>query len=311
MDTSSRIYVAGHTGMLGNAISAKLQDAGYKNRVTAPHSELDLTDRKAVHAFFQDQRPDVVIDCAAKVGGILANTLQPTEFLEQNALMQIHVLLEAKNANVDTLLTFGTACMYPREAEQPLQEDAILSAALETTNAPYAIAKLAGTMLCSSIRTQYNKNFFSAIPTNMYGPHDHFDLQQSHVIPALILKFHKAKTENMPQVAVWGSGSATRDFLFVDDCADACLHLLENGCPYERINVGSGTEVSIRSLVETIRTVVQYEGDVVFQTEKLEGVPRRCLDTTKLSKLGWRASTSLEDGLRQTYEWFTHATVAV
>lgn len=307
MEQGARIYVAGHAGMVGSALIRLLELRGYGNIITAGRDALDLTDSERTHAFLMSARPEYVFFAAGKVGGILANTLQPTEFLVENLAMQQSVLLASRDAGVRKLLFFGSACIYPRSVPQPIREDSLLSGPLERSNEAYAIAKIAGISLCRSLRRQYGCNFVCAMPTNLYGPGDTFHLQQSHVIPALIQKIHHAKERHAPLVEIWGSGTATRDFLHVDDCAEACVKIMDCYDEEEIINIGTGTEVSIREIAETIASVVGYKGKLQFDKTKLEGVPQRFLDVRKLQALGWGNRIGLKEGLQQTYRWYLSA----
>ncbi|OGJ73078.1 GDP-fucose synthetase [Candidatus Peribacteria bacterium RIFOXYC2_FULL_55_14] len=304
MERDARIYIAGHSGMVGSALLRLLESEGYRSIITRDHSTLDLTDVQETQAFFLETKPQYVFFAAGKVGGILANTLQPTEFLTENIAMQNTVLLSARDAGVQKLLFFGSACIYPRQAQQPIAEEALLSNTLEPSNQAYAIAKISGILLCQALRKQHGCNFISVMPTNMYGPNDNFDLRTSHVIPALMRKIHEAKISNAPSVDIWGSGFATRDFLYVDDCASACLHLMRCYNSPEIINIGTGEEVGIRTLAETICTVVGYRGRLEFDDSKLEGVSRRYLDVRKIRTLGWQHTYTLREGLEKTYEWY-------
>ena len=304
MERDARIYIAGHSGMVGSALLRLLESEGYRSLITCDHSALDLTDAQETQAFFLETKPQYVFFAAGKVGGILANTLQPTEFLTENIAMQNNVLLSARDAGVQKLLFFGSACIYPRQAQQPIAEEALLSDTLESSNQAYAIAKIAGIVLCQALRKQYGCNFISVMPTNMYGPNDNFDLRTSHVIPALLRKIHEAKVSNTPSVDIWGNGFATRDFLYVEDCASACLHLMHCYNSSEIINIGTGQEVSIRALAEAICTVVGYRGRLEFDDSKFEGVSRRYLDVRKIHTLGWQHTYTLRKGLEKTYEWY-------
>jgi len=304
MERDARIYIAGHSGMVGSALLRLLESEGYRSIITRDHSTLDLTDVQETQAFFLETKPQYVFFAAGKVGGILANTLQPTEFLTENIAMQNTVLLSARDAGVQKLLFFGSACIYPRQAQQPIAEEALLSNTLEPSNQAYAIAKISGILLCQALRKQHGCNFISVMPTNMYGPNDNFDLRTSHVIPALMRKIHEAKISNAPSVDIWGNGFATRDFLYVDDCASACLHLMRCYNSPEIINIGTGEEVGIRTLAETICTVVGYRGRLEFDDSKLEGVSRRYLDVRKIRTLGWQHTYTLREGLEKTYEWY-------
>lgn len=304
MEQDARIYIAGHTGMVGSALLRHLEQEGYSSLLTLDHSKLDLTDAQATRTFFCETQPEYVFLAAGKVGGILANTLSPTEFFIENNAIQNNVLMAAKEVGVKKLLFFGSACIYPREVSQPIQEEALLSSALEPSNRPYAMAKISGIVLCQALRQQYDCNFISVMPTNMYGPGDNFDLQTSHVVPALMRKIHDAKECGAPDVDVWGSGFATRDFLYVEDCASACLHLMQCYNSGEIINIGTGQETSIRTLAETLQSIIGYEGMLEFSSNKLEGVNRRFLDVRKIHTLGWHHRHALKEGLEKTYGWY-------
>jgi GDP-L-fucose synthase len=310
---SRRIYVAGHRGMVGAAIVRRLLAEGVEAPLTRTHRELDLTDTRAVDAFFAEQRPSQVYLAAAKVGGIWANDRYPAEFIHQNLMIEANVIHAAWRHGVDRLLFLGSSCIYPRLAPQPIPEEALLTGLLEPTNEPYAIAKIAGIKLCESYNRQYGTDFRSLMPTNLYGPGDNFDLEKSHVIPALLRKFHTAKTDAAPEVTVWGTGTPRREFLHVDDLADACVHVM--GLDIEtygattqpmcsHVNVGVGTDVTIRELAETIGSVVGYPGKIRFDPTKPDGTPRKLLDVGRIEALGWKARTRLREGLAQTYAWF-------
>lgn len=307
-----KYYLAGHNGMVGGAILRRLQAVGAEV-VTQTHRELDLTDQIAVRAFMQSERPDVVILAAAKVGGIHANATYPAEFIYENLMMQANVIHQAYAAGVTRLLFLGSSCIYPKMAEQPMQETALLTGALEPTNEPYAIAKIAGIKLCESYNRQYKVDFRSIMPTNLYGQGDNFHPENSHVLPALIRRFDEARRENTPEVVIWGSGNPMREFLHVDDMAQASLFVLDmDAATYQQhtasmlshINVGSGTDVTIRELAQTIGEIVGYKGRLRFDASKPDGTPRKLLDVRRLAALGWRASIGLEDGIRQTYDWY-------
>lgn len=315
MDKEKKIYVAGHRGLVGSAIVRQLEKANFpkNNIIKRTHNELDLTNQLAVHEFFQRMKIDYVILAAAKVGGIHANNTYPAEFIYQNLMIEANIIHQAYIAGVEKLLFLGSSCIYPRLAEQPMREDALLTGTLEPTNEPYALAKIAGIKLCESYNRQYGTDFRSVMPTNLYGPNDNFDLKNSHVIPALIRKFHEAKLANHPSVEVWGTGKARRELLHVDDMADASLFVLnldksvyqantEPMCSH--INVGTGEDITIKKLAETINQVVGYEGNILFNPNKPDGSPRKLLDVTRLHKLGWTKSISLEQGLTSTYRWF-------
>lgn len=307
------VYVAGHRGMVGSAILRRLQVLGYTNIITATHAELDLTDRAAVRAFFARQRIDVVVLAAAKVGGIHANNTYPADFIYDNLMMECNVIHAADRADVQRLLFLGSSCIYPRMAPQPMREDALLTGALEPTNEPYAIAKIAGIKLCESFNRQHGRDYRSVMPTNLYGPGDNFHPENSHVIPALLWRFHEAVQTGAKEVTIWGSGTPMREFLHVDDMAAASVHVMN--LPLEtyrahtqpmlsHINVGTGVDCAIRELAETISQVTNFTGRLTWDTTKPDGTPRKLMDVSRLSALGWRAGISLEEGLRATYEWF-------
>ncbi|WP_308468141.1 GDP-L-fucose synthase family protein [Rathayibacter soli] len=304
LNKDARIYVAGHRGLAGSAIWRRLEAAGFSNLIGASSSELDLRDRERVRDFLADTRPDVVIDAAARVGGIQANNTFPADFLSENLQIQVNLMDAANAADVDRLLFLGSSCIYPKFAEQPIKESSLLTGELEPTNDAYAIAKIAGIMQVQASRRQFNRSWISAMPTNLYGPGDNFHSSNSHVLPALLKRIHEAKVANDPSVTIWGSGRPLREFLFVDDLADAVLFLLENYDDPQTINVGVGEDLSIRALAETIAKIVGYEGELVQDESKPDGTPRKLLDVSRLNDLGWKASTSLEDGIRSTYEWY-------
>ena len=310
---SDTIFVAGHRGMVGNAIVRRLQALGYKNIVTATHAELDLTDQAAVRAFFARQRIDVVVLAAAKVGGIHANNTYPADFILDNLLMECNVIGAAHAAGVQRLLFLGSSCIYPRMAPQPMREDALLTGTLEATNEPYAIAKIAGIKLCESFNRQHGRDYRSVMPTNLYGPGDNYHPENSHVIPALLRRFHEAVQTGAKEVTIWGSGTPMREFLHVDDMAAASVHVME--LPVEmyhahtqpmlsHINVGTGVDCTIRELAETIARVTGVTGQLVWDSTKPDGTPRKLMDVSRLAALGWLAGISLEEGLRDAYEWF-------
>ena len=304
MNKADSIYVAGHRGMVGSAVVRRLQRSGFSNILTRPRAELDLLDRSAVRAFFGRERPAIVVDAAAKVGGIVANNEQPVEFLLQNLTIQNNVIEAAADFGTRKLLFLGSSCIYPKLAPQPIPESALLTGELEPTNEAYALAKIAGIELCQAYARQYGKLFLSAMPTNLYGSHDNFDLHSSHVIPALIRKVHEAMERAENRVVVWGTGKPRREFLNVDDLADACLFLLERYDSPEIINIGCGEDVTIRELAETVCEVVGFRGNLAFDTSKPDGTPRKLLDMTRLFGLGWRPKISLRDGIRDTYQWY-------
>ncbi|MFZ4681055.1 MAG: GDP-L-fucose synthase family protein [Terrimicrobiaceae bacterium] len=304
MDKNEPIYVAGHRGMVGSAIVRLLQRRGFTNILTRTRAETNLLDRVAVREFFEKSRPGVVVDAAAKVGGIVANSEQPVEFLLQNLAIQNNLIEAAADFGTRKLLFLGSSCIYPKLAPQPIPESALLTGPLEPTNDAYALAKIAGIKLCQSYARQYGKNFISGMPTNLYGPNDNFDLRTSHVLPALIRKVHEAKQRGEKTLAVWGTGTPRREFLHVDDLADACLFLLENYDSPEIVNIGRGEDVTIRELAGTVCDVLGFEGELVFDTSKPDGTPRKLLDMTKLFTLGWRPGISLPDGIRDAYRYF-------
>jgi GDP-L-fucose synthase len=295
--------VAGHRGLVGSGIVRKLEAAGYENLLLRTRAELDLTDSAAVAAFFEHEKPELVFLAAAHVGGILANDTYPVEFLLENLKIQNNVIENAYCHGVAKLLFLGSSCIYPRLAEQPIREDSLLTGPLEKTNQWYAIAKIAGLKLCEAYNTQYGANFISAMPTNLYGPQDNFDLQTSHVLPELLRKFHEAKLAGRGEVEIWGSGKPLREFLHVDDLADACLFLMENYDDPALINVGSGTEVTIAELARLVAETVGFEGDLRFDPDKPDGTPRKLMDSSRLFALGWQPRITLTEGLAGTYAW--------
>jgi GDP-L-fucose synthase len=298
------IFVAGHRGMVGSACVRALRSRGFANVITRSRAELDLTDRRALDPFFAEARPEYVIDAAARVGGIVANSTYPVEFLVENLDIQNNLISAAHRAGVRKLLFLGSSCIYPKFAPQPIREDALLTGLLEPTNEPYALAKICGIRLCQAYQREYGANFISAMPTNLYGSNDNFDLTTSHVLPALLRKFHEAKAHGAPRVILWGTGSPRREFLHVDDLADACLFLLEHYDDPAIINIGYGEDVSISELAGLIRELVGYQGHIEWDTSKPDGTPRKLLDVSRIQALGWRAKISLGDGLRSTYRWF-------
>ena len=304
MQEDGSVYVAGHRGMVGSALVRRLMKAGFRKILTRSRSELDLLDRAAVRAFFDRERPSVVVDAAAKVGGIVANNEQPVEFLLQNLAIQNNVIEAAADFGVRKLLFLGSSCIYPKFAPQPIRESALLTGVLEPTNEAYAIAKITGIKLCQAYARQYGKTFISGMPTNLYGPNDNFDLHSSHVLPALIRKTHEAKERGEGSLVVWGTGAPRREFLHVDDLADACLFLLERYDSPEIINIGCGEDVTIRELAETVCDVVGFEGNLAFDTTKPDGTPRKLLDVSILFEMGWRPTINLREGIRDAYDWF-------
>tara|TARA_Y100000589_G_scaffold331745_1_gene386731 strand:+ start:20942 stop:21886 length:945 start_codon:yes stop_codon:yes gene_type:complete len=304
MDFKSIIYVAGHNGMVGSAICRKLKNEGFTNIITKSSKELDLRSQNDVNIFFNKYKPEYVFLAAAKVGGIHANNSYKGEFIYDNLILQCNVIHAAFKYNVNKLLFLGSSCIYPKMADQPIVEDALLTGELEKTNEPYAVAKIAGLKLCEFYREQYGVNFISAMPTNLYGPNDNYDLLNSHVLPALIRKFHEAKMEGSSQVEIWGSGNPRREFLHVEDLATACILLMRIYNGNEALNVGTGKDITIKELALMIKNVSGYKGEIVFNTEKLDGTPRKWLDISKISKLGWSPKISLKDGLEKTYTDF-------
>ena len=306
MDSNSKIYICGHRGMVGSAIKRKLESKGYTNFISRTHNELDLTNQQAVNQFFESERPEYVFLAAAKVGGILANSTYPAQFIYENLMIEANIIHASYKYGVKKLLFLGSSCIYPKLAPQPLKEEYLLTGPLEETNEAYAIAKIAGIRLCKHYNQQYGTNFISVMPTNLYGPNDNFDLETSHVMPALIRKFHEAKVNNEPEVIVWGTGKPLREFMHVDDMADACVYLMEN---YdfseigEFVNIGVGKDTTIKELSELIGDIVGYKGEIVYDSSKPDGTPQKLLDISKLQNLGWKARTSLTDGIMQTYSW--------
>jgi GDP-L-fucose synthase len=313
MNKDDKIYVAGHRGMVGGAIVRRLEAGGYHNIITRTHAELDLTSQQAVSDFFSTENIDHVVLAAAKVGGIHANNTYPADFIYQNLMMEANIIHQAWANGVQKLLFLGSSCIYPKLAEQPMREDSLLTGTLEPNNEPYALAKIAGIKLCESYNRQHGTHYRSVMPTNLYGPGDNFDLQNSHVIPALIRKFHEAKMGGADNVEVWGTGNAKREFLHVDDMANACVFVMEldektyadNTQPMlSHINVGTGKDLTIRELAEIISKVTGFQGEIVFNTDKPDGAPRKLLDVSRLNNMGWSRTIGLEEGLRTTYDWF-------
>ncbi len=304
MEVSEKIYVAGHKGMVGSAIVRNLSKKGYNNLIAATSKELDLRDTRAVNEFFDTHRPDYVFLAAAKVGGILANDTYPGEFLYDNLMIEANVIHAAHQYGVKKLLFLGSSCIYPKFAPQPITEDSLLTGLLEPTNEAYAIAKIAGIKLCQAYHKQYGSRFISAMPTNMYGYGDNYHPQNSHVLPALIRRFHEARVENKPEVVIWGTGKPLREFMFSDDLAEACVYLMENYEDPQLINVGTGEEVSILELANLIKEVVGFEGEIAFDSSKPDGTPRKLMDSSRLHALGFRHQTSLKKGLELTYQDF-------
>ncbi|MAJ97599.1 GDP-fucose synthetase [bacterium] len=304
MEKNSKIYIAGHNGLVGSAIMRKLTSDGYTNLVTKSRDELDLLNQKSVQEFFELEKPEYVFLAAAKVGGILANKQFPAEFVYENLQVQNNVIHSAYKNNVTKLLFLGSSCIYPKMAPQPIKEEYLLTSELESSNKAYAIAKIAGITLCQSYNEQYGTNYISLMPTNLYGPGDNFDLESSHVLPALLRKFHEAKEQKLQSVEIWGTGTPKREFLHVDDLADASLFLMENYDDSDVINVGTGEDVAIKELVNIIKEIVDYDGELVWNTSKPDGTPRKLLDVSKLNNLGWKHSIELKVGIQKTYQWY-------
>ena len=313
MNSKSKIYIAGHNGMVGSAIVRKLREKGFMNIITRSSSELDLTSQQNVHNFLQDESPDYVVIAAAKVGGIHANDNYPAEFIYQNLMIEANLIHGSHLAGVNSLLFLGSSCIYPKESLQPIKEEYLLSGHLESTNEPYAIAKIAGITLCESYNRQYGCDYRSVMPTNLYGPGDNYNLENSHVIPALIRKFHEAKSSNALKVTIWGSGTPRREFLYVDDMATACIHVMSlNKATYQRetkpmlshINVGTGQDLTIKKLAETISKVIGFKGKIEFDITKPDGTKRKLMNSIRLNKLGWHPKIDLEQGLKKTYKHY-------
>lgn len=304
MQKDSKIYIAGHNGMVGSAIWRNLTSKGYTNIIGKSSSELDLRDQKAVNDFFLTEKPEIVIDAAARVGGILANNDFPYQFLMENMQIQNNLLDASLKAYVDKFIFLGSSCIYPKLAPQPLKEEYLLTDALEPTNEWYAIAKITGVKACEAIRKQFNKDYFSLMPTNLYGSNDNFDLHTSHVLPAMIRKFHEAKLNGHTPVTLWGSGTPKREFLHVEDLADAVVYAIENKLEDNLFNVGTGVDLSIKELAEIIQQTVGHTGEIIWDASKPDGTPRKLMDVSKMLKAGWNAKIKLEDGIRQTYTWF-------
>ena len=304
MNKDDKIYVAGQRGMVGSAIKRRLEKEGYTNIIVKTSKELDLTNQAKVDEFFSVEKPDYVFLAAAKVGGIHANNTYPADFIYDNLMIQNNVIKAAHDFKVKKLLFLGSTCIYPKMAPQPIKEEYLLTGSLEETNEAYAVAKIAGLEMCKFFKRQYGDNFISCMPTNLYGPNDNFDLKNSHVLPALIRKFHEAKVNNSEAVEVWGTGTPLREFLYVDDMADACVFLMENYDGEQHVNIGTGEEVSIRELAETVKEVVGFDGELVFNTEMPDGTPRKLTTVDKLHGLGWKHKVSLDKGIRLAYNWF-------
>jgi GDP-L-fucose synthase len=304
MNKSTKIYIAGHRGMVGSAVWRTLEKKGYTKLIGKTSKELDLRDQEAVNHFYATEKPAVVIDAAAKVGGILANNDFPYQFLMENMQIQNSLIDGALKTGIEKFIFLGSSCIYPKFAEQPLKEEYLLTDSLEPTNEWYAIAKITGVKACQAIRKQFNKDYVSLMPTNLYGTHDNFDLKSSHVLPAMLRKFHEAKLKNNDPVELWGSGTPMREFLFVDDMAEAVVYALENKLPEHLYNVGSGKDITIKELAETIQKVVGHKGQIIWDAEKPDGTPRKLMDVSKMKELGWSYTIELEEGIEKTYEWF-------
>jgi GDP-L-fucose synthase len=304
MNKEVKIFIAGHRGMVGSAICRNLQQNGFYNIITKPSKELDLRNQQDVFDFISEEKPSIVIDAAARVGGILANNNFPYQFLMDNMLIQNNLIKAAHELNVEKFIFLGSSCIYPRLAEQPLKEEYILTGPLEPTNEWYAIAKISGVKICEAIRTQFSKDFVSMMPTNLYGPFDNFDLNTSHVLPAMLRKFHEAKSNNNSDVTLWGSGNPMREFLHVDDLAKAVYFAIENKLPENLYNVGTGEDLTIRDLAFTIQNVVGHSGNIIWDSEKPDGTPRKLMDISKMHNLGWKHQIGLHDGIHETYNWF-------
>ncbi|MFQ5644636.1 MAG: GDP-L-fucose synthase family protein [Thiogranum sp.] len=304
MNKQDKIYVAGHRGLVGSAIVRRLRAEGFGNLVFRTSKELDLREQQAVRDFFAAEKPDYVILAAAKVGGIMANDTYPAEFIYDNLMMEVNIIRSSYENGVKKLLALGSTCIYPKLAAQPLKEEYLLSGPLEPTNEWYAVAKIAGIKLCQAYQRQYGCRFIAAMPTNLYGPGDNFDLEKSHVLPAMIRKFHEAKLAGDPAVTLWGTGRALREFLHVDDLADACLFLMEEYEDPEIINIGTGRDMSIADLADIVRDVVGFDGEIVYDASKPDGTPRKLVDVGRIRRLGWQAKINLREGVAQTYQWF-------
>lgn len=304
MEKTDKIYVAGHRGLVGSAIVRSLKRQGYETVIGKSHKELDLTEQVAVRAFFEKERPDIVVLAAAKVGGINANNTSPADFAYENMQIQCNVIKCCHDYGVKKLLFLGSTCIYPKLAPQPIPEDALLTGELEKTNEAYAIAKISGMEMCRFYKMQYGDHFISCMPTNLYGPHDNYELQGSHVMPAMIRKFHEAKVNGAPTVELWGTGKPLREFLYVDDMADACVFLLEHYDGEQHVNIGTGRELTIAQLAELVKKTVGYEGKIVWNSDMPDGTPRKLADVSKLHALGWTHKVELEEGIKLAYDWF-------
>ena len=304
MDKNGKIYVAGHRGMVGSAIVRALEKNGYHNIVTRTHKDLDLTRQDAVEAFFAEEKPDYVFLAAAKVGGIVANNEAPADFMYENMILEMNVIHSAFKNNVKKLMFLGSSCIYPRMCPQPIKEEYLLTGSLEQTNEAYALSKISGLKYCEYLNRQYHTDYISVMPTNLYGPNDNYHPTHSHVLPALIRRFHEAKVDNLPYVTCWGTGKPLREFLYVDDLADACVFLMNNYSGNETVNLGTGKELTIKELTELVAKVIGYTGEIRWDSSKPDGTPRKLLDVSKLESLGWHYKTELEDGIRLSYQDF-------
>jgi GDP-L-fucose synthase len=304
MNKGSKIYVAGHRGLVGAAICRRLESEGFRNLVVRTSKEIDLIRQADVKAFFEKERPEYIFLAAAKVGGIFANDTYRADFIYRNIMIEANVIHASWQHGIKKLLFLGSSCIYPKFCPQPMKEEYLLTGELESTNEPYAVAKIAGIKMCQAYNAQYKTNFISVMPTNLYGPFDNFNLETSHVLPALIRKFHEAKMENHSSVAIWGTGTPKREFLYIDDLADACVFLMENYDSSEILNIGVGEDIPINELAMLVREVVGYKGDIVYDSSKPDGTPRKLLDVSRLHSLGWKAKTGLRDGIKKTYEWY-------
>jgi GDP-L-fucose synthase len=304
MDKNAKIYVAGHRGLVGSAIVRKLQNFGYNNLLTCTSKELDLRNQKAVTEFFKQEKPDYVFLAAAKVGGIMANSTYGAEFIYDNLMIQTNIIHNSYLNGVKKLLFLGSSCIYPKFAPQPMKEEYLLTGELEPTNEPYAIAKITGIKTCQAYNKQYGTNYISVMPTNLYGPNDNFDLETSHVLPAMIRKFHESKINNSPEVTLWGTGSPKREFLHVDDLADACVFLMNNYDGQQIVNIGTGEDLTIKELAEMIKDIVGFEGKITWDSSKPDGTPRKLLDVSHLNGVGWSYNIPLKEGIEQVYKWY-------
>jgi len=304
MTKTTKVYIAGHRGMVGSAIWRLLEKLGYNNLIGRSSDELDLRNQEAVTDFYKKEKPEIVIDAAAKVGGVLANNDFPYPFIMENLQIQNNLIDCAHKSSIDKFIFLGSSCIYPKFAPQPLKEEYLLTDYLEPTNEFYAIAKIAGVKACQAIRNQYNKNYICLMPTNLYGPFDNFDLQTSHVLPAMIRKFHEAKINNNSDVILWGSGTPMREFLFVDDMAEAVVYALDNNLPEYLYNIGTGKDITINQLAKIIQRVIGHSGNILWDTSKPDGTPRKLMDVSKMREIGWEYSTELENGIQKTYQWF-------